>query len=140
MADADPRYPSRRAITPDPRALPHATHPRNASDPAYYSHAQPHAVPQPHMQYYSQGQGQQQGYYQGQSSQYASRNPIASGSYPYSASQPMMRQPVPGSSGGPAWAVADPAASERPSSSRYECSYCGKSFTRPSSLKVNLSN
>lgn len=55
---------------------------------------------------------------------------LGSGTYPYAPSQSQMGQiPISSSSGG-LRTGADNA------SSRYECSYCSKGFTRPSSLKV----
>lgn len=66
--------------------------------------------------------------------------PMPSNAYPYSASLPPVSghpslRPIPGAS---AQYAQEP---ERTSSGhRYECSYCGKGFTRPSSLKVRCSH
>ena len=65
-------------------------------------------------------------------------NALATSGYPYAASQP----PAPyqqGSQQGGA-ATYDPAGVDRTASAtgRYECTWCGKGFTRPSSLKVSL--
>lgn len=140
LADEDPRYMPRGAspapYPPAPgtprsypaypdmsRSSPSSLHPRNASDPAAYPHSQGIA-PHPSVQ---------QTHSHGYPAQYHPRTPIPTGSYPYAGSQPMshpgssmQQQPYPGT---------DAAASDR-TSSRYECSYCGKGFTRPSSLRV----
>ncbi len=63
------------------------------------------------------------------------------GGYPYGSQPPVSRHPslpVPGSVSAANHPLPDPNVTpERPSAShKYECSYCGKGFTRPSSLKV----
>ncbi|KAI0645725.1 hypothetical protein C8Q79DRAFT_1001251 [Trametes meyenii] len=66
------------------------------------------------------------------------RTPIPTGSYPYAGSQqlhPGVVAGAPGSHHQP-YPGMEAGSSDRSSSSRYECSYCGKGFTRPSSLRV----
>ncbi|KAI0344652.1 hypothetical protein BDW22DRAFT_1071258 [Trametopsis cervina] len=66
-------------------------------------------------------------------------NALATSGYPYAASQPLPQlshppsQPSSGSRG-------TDSAAERPSvqPGRYECDWCGKGFTRPSSLKIHM--
>ena len=153
LADEDPRRMSRGG-SPAPHGYrpgtPHSypaypdiarqstpsNHPRNASDPSGYP-AYAQSVP-PHPSVH--------GYPHGYPPQYAQTNhprqPIPTGSYPYAGS-PAMGQPgmgmgmvgPPGPQHQP-YPGTEPAATDRSSSSRYECSYCGKGFTRPSSLKV----
>ena len=111
-----PSYPE------DTRSASQSGHARNASDSRY--NAPVHGSP---AQYASYG-----------------HHPSAHGNgYPYAASQPQPSRhpsiPIPGSSSGHAQdaashSTANPAAQPH----RYECSYCGKGFTRPSSLKVGL--
>ena len=150
LAEEDPRYASRGAASPAPRPFtpgapqaypgyPDATrhpsgshHPRNASDPASYAYAPAPAPPHPHPQ-------GMPAYPQGYPPQYAQhpRGPIPTGSYPYAGAHAMAHPgmaSVPGPQHQPYH--PDAGAGDRGSSSRYECSYCGKGFTRPSSLKV----
>ncbi|KAI1794149.1 hypothetical protein LXA43DRAFT_160781 [Ganoderma leucocontextum] len=152
LADEDPRRMSRGASSPAPHGYapgttPHSFpvypdpqqesipshHPRNSSDPAAYAQGVP---PHPSVQSYPHGYPPQ----------YAQVNhpriPIPTGSYPYAGAQTVahsgmgmvgppgpQHQPYPG---------ADQAVADRSSSSRYECSYCGKGFTRPSSLRIHI--
>ncbi|KAH9935295.1 uncharacterized protein B0H18DRAFT_868928 [Fomitopsis serialis] len=65
------------------------------------------------------------------------RGEMPTGVYPYAAPQsqyPGHPMPVAGSSRNPAEAVPP----ERSTAARYECSYCHKGFTRPSSLKIHI--
>lgn len=61
---------------------------------------------------------------------------LATSGYPYAVSQPQYntQQPAAGPSSGAGRGAQD--ASAVTANGRYECSWCGKSFTRPSSLKV----
>ncbi len=144
LAEEDPRYMSRGASSPAP--YPHAPgtprsypgypdmtrqptpsqHPRGASDPSAYPAYAQNMPPHASVQSYPRGYPPQYAHHP--------RNPIPTGSYPYAGSQAMLhagpsmqQQPYPGMEG---------ASADRSSSSRYECNYCGKGFTRPSSLKV----
>lgn len=101
-------------------------HPRGGSDPSGYPAYAQSVAPHPSVQTYPHGYPPQYAHHP--------RNPIPTGSYPYAGSQvmshagpSMQHQPYPGMEG---------TAADRSSSSRYECTYCGKGFTRPSSLKV----
>lgn len=62
-------------------------------------------------------------------------NALATSGYPYAVSQPQYPGQLAGPSSGAERSVHDVAA-ERSTAGRYECTWCGKSFTRPSSLKV----
>lgn len=65
-------------------------------------------------------------------------NVLATSGYPYAASQPLPQFSHQSSSLGPGGRGTDPSADRTSSTSgRYECQWCGKSFTRPSSLKVS---
>ena len=143
LADEDPRYMSRGG-SPAPYAqapgTPHSfpaypdmarpgsshQHPRNASDPAAYPPYAQGMVPHPAMPV--------QAYPHGYPAQYHPRTPIPTGSYPYAGSQPMSHGGSPMQQ--QAYPGTEATASDRTTSSRYECTYCGKGFTRPSSLKV----
>lgn len=60
---------------------------------------------------------------------------MPTGVYPYAtphSQYPGQPMPVPSSSR----ATTDAVAPERSATARYECNYCHKGFTRPSSLKV----
>lgn len=151
LADEDPRSISRGASSPAPPGYAPGTrrsfpvypdqqqpttshHPRGSSDPASYP-AYAQGVPaHPSVQSYPHGYPPQ----------YAQpnhpRTPIPTGSYPYAGAQTVahpgmgmvgppgpQHQPYPG---------ADQTVGDRSSTSRYECTYCGKGFTRPSSLRV----
>ncbi|RPD68624.1 hypothetical protein L226DRAFT_473173 [Lentinus tigrinus ALCF2SS1-7] len=103
-------------------------HGRGASDPSGYPAYAQGVPPPPSLQPYPNGYPPQYAHHP--------RNPIPTGSYPYAGSQvmshagpSMQQQPYPGMEAAPA---------DRSSSARYECSYCGKGFTRPSSLKIHL--
>ncbi|KIP10881.1 hypothetical protein PHLGIDRAFT_64854 [Phlebiopsis gigantea 11061_1 CR5-6] len=64
-------------------------------------------------------------------------NALATSGYPYAASQPL----APYQQGSQAGAATyDPTGLDRTTSAtgRYECSWCGKGFTRPSSLKIHM--
>ncbi|KAI0745734.1 hypothetical protein C8Q76DRAFT_764865 [Earliella scabrosa] len=77
-----------------------------------------------------------QAYPHGYPAQYHPRTPIPTGSYPYAGSQPMSHAGSPMQQ--QAYPGTEATASDRTTSSRYECTYCGKGFTRPSSLKIHL--
>lgn len=67
-----------------------------------------------------------------------SRTQMPTGVYPYAtphSQYPGQPMPVPSSSR----IRTDAVTPERPATARYECSYCQKGFTRPSSLKVRTS-
>lgn len=66
-------------------------------------------------------------------------NALATSGYPYAASQPLPTYPHQGPQPGQGSRGTDSLSAERPSTApgRYECSWCGKGFTRPSSLKVS---
>lgn len=65
-------------------------------------------------------------------------NALAMSGYPYAASQPMPQMSHSGSQLGPGGRSTDPSADRMSSApGRYECNWCGKGFTRPSSLKVS---
>ena len=148
LADEDPRYASRGAASPVPRpytpgaprsypgypdpsrpSSSSANHPRTSSDPASYHPATyPQGVPMP-------------AYPQGYPPQYAqlARGPIPTGSYPYPGGvHPGMGMvaSAPGPHHQPYHPHPEASANAQSASSRYECTYCGKGFTRPSSLKV----
>lgn len=152
LADEDPQRISRGRSSPvppgyapgTPRSFPvypdpqqqstPSHHPRGSSDPAVYPPYAQGVSAHPSVQSYPHG-------YPPQYAQVIHpRTPIPTGSYPYAGAQtvahPSMgmvgppgpqHQPYPGS---------DQAVGDRSSTSRYECSYCGKGFTRPSSLRV----
>ncbi|OJT14514.1 Zinc finger protein C25B8.19c [Trametes pubescens] len=157
LADEDPRQLSRGASSPAPRGYaapgtprsypaypdmqrhqqqPASHHPRTASDPqasgypAYPQHMAPH--PGPPLQPYPAGYPTQQ------YAQIHPRTPIPTGSYPYAGTQHMHPGMVAGPSGSQPYPGTEPGAPDRSSSSRYECTYCGKGFTRPSSLRIHL--
>ncbi|GBE81097.1 hypothetical protein SCP_0308220 [Sparassis crispa] len=101
-------------------------HLSNPSDPLYRSQA--YDAPQ---QYPPHGLVHPSAY----PPQALDRSAMASGTYPYSTSLPAMQQqsiPLPG----PSAASLGDFSAER--LSKYECGYCGKGFTRPSSLKIHL--
>ncbi|KAL6310343.1 hypothetical protein BKA93DRAFT_745546 [Sparassis latifolia] len=101
-------------------------HLSNPSDPLYRSQA--YDAPQ---QYPPHGLVHPSAY----PPQALDRSAMASGTYPYSTSLPAMQQqsiPLPG----PSAASLGDFSAER--LSKYECGYCGKGFTRPSSLKEIL--
>ncbi|KAI0092939.1 hypothetical protein BDY19DRAFT_397512 [Irpex rosettiformis] len=66
-------------------------------------------------------------------------NALATSGYPYAASQPQPQFAHPNPQLGPGGRSTDPSA-DRTSSipGRYECNWCGKGFTRPSSLKIHM--
>lgn len=66
---------------------------------------------------------------------------LATSGYPYAASQPLPQSSHQGPQPGPGSRGTD-SSSDRPSTApgRYECTWCGKGFTRPSSLKVSIHN
>lgn len=153
LADEDPRQMSRGASSPAPHGYapgtPHsyptypdvprhqqsaAHHPRNASDPSAYPTYSPNMAPHPSLQAYPAGYPTQQ------YGHIHPRTPIPTGSYPYAGSQQMHPGMVAGPSGShhQPYPGTEAAASDRSPSSRYECTYCGKGFTRPSSLKVRI--
>lgn len=110
-------------------AAPASMHPRGASDPARTSSGSSgyHAsTTQPPMQPYQQSYSQQAGM------RAMDPRALASGTYPYAPPQPQIGQ-IP---------VSSASSSSRVDSgaSRYECSYCSKGFTRPSSLRVRFSS
>ncbi|OSD06897.1 hypothetical protein PYCCODRAFT_1422429 [Trametes coccinea BRFM310] len=154
LADEDPRQMSRGASSPAPRGYAPGTpqsypaypdsqrhqqpvthHPRNSSDPAAYPayvHPQ-NMAPHPSLQPYPAGYPTQQ------YGQIHPRTPIPTGSYPYAGSQQMHPGMVAGPSGSHHQPYSgDAGVADRSSTSRYECTYCGKGFTRPSSLKIHL--
>ncbi|PSR74623.1 hypothetical protein PHLCEN_2v9689 [Hermanssonia centrifuga] len=69
-------------------------------------------------------------------------NALATSGYPYAASQPIppnqyqAQQAVAGVSSGAGMSAHEALSADRSSSGRYECQWCGKGFTRPSSLKA----
>ncbi|KAK7687065.1 hypothetical protein QCA50_009565 [Cerrena zonata] len=134
----DPRYQSHasssnsRSMTPTPRPYPPYGQDPRAS--AQYAHGRSSADPR-------HGSSSQYPMY-GQVPPVSSRQtgPMPSNAYPYSASLPPVSRhpslPMPGGPGSSAQYAQEP---ERTSSGhRYECSYCGKGFTRPSSLKIHI--
>ena len=149
LAEDDPRYAaSPRAASPAPHGytpgtprsypsypdpmqhVPASHHPRNASDPtSSYPAGYPHGAPSTSqraavpMTQYPQG-------YTPQYSQPVARAPIPTGIHPYAPTH--MSHPGIGPNHQP---YPDASAGDK-GSSRYECSWCGKGFTRPSSLKV----
>ncbi len=70
-------------------------------------------------------------------------NALATSGYPYAASQPIppnqyqAQQAVAGVSSGAGMSAHEALSADRSSSGRYECQWCGKGFTRPSSLKAS---
>lgn len=136
----DPRYQTHasssnsRSMTPTPRPYPQYGQDPRAS--AHYAHGRSSADPR-------HGSSSQYPMY-GQVPPVSSRQtgPMPSNAYPYSASLPPVSRhpslPMPNAS---STAVQYAQEQERISSGhRYECSYCGKGFTRPSSLKVRCSH
>ncbi|CAL1707605.1 unnamed protein product [Somion occarium] len=130
----DPRYPpgTSRSMTPtprtypaypqDPRANPQYVLGRSSTDPRHASSSQYQAY--------------------GQVPPMSSRQTGAmpSNAYPYSASlPPVSRHPSLPMPAGSSSSSHYPQEPERMASGhRYECSYCGKGFTRPSSLKIHI--
>lgn len=65
---------------------------------------------------------------------------LATSGYPYAASQPLPPYAPQNPQSMSSTRGSDSASVERPTtaSGRYECNWCGKGFTRPSSLKVSI--
>ncbi|CCM01473.1 uncharacterized protein FIBRA_03527 [Fibroporia radiculosa] len=110
---------SRLSNTPYPGSTPSATQHPPGYGVHHLSQQHPQAGHVPSSQYASQAQ---------------SGHIMPSGNYPYPASQPHYASVAGPSSLRPGAEMTV----ERSSSSRYECSYCGKGFTRPSSLKIHI--
>ncbi|KAI8992998.1 hypothetical protein BD414DRAFT_482994 [Trametes punicea] len=154
LADEDPRQMSGGASSPAPRGYgpgtPHtrpvyadvqrhqqtSSHqPGNANNPAAYPAYPQNVAPQPSLQQYPAGYAPQQ------YGQIHPRTPIPTGNYPYAGSQQIQHSGLvagPSGSHHQPYPGTDAGASDRSPSSRYECTYCGKGFTRPSSLRIHL--
>ncbi|KAJ3552206.1 hypothetical protein NM688_g4273 [Phlebia brevispora] len=107
---------------------------RSAS-PAAYARNPPDAAHRPPSQQGYPGYGHASAL-----SRHIDPNALATSGYPYAVSQPapyQAQQPLAGGSSGAGRQGLDSASGERVSG-RYECSWCGKTFTRPSSLKIHL--
>ncbi|KZT70973.1 hypothetical protein DAEQUDRAFT_707717 [Daedalea quercina L-15889] len=91
------------------------------------------APPPAGQQYIHHGHGQHPSY----ASHRVSRGEMPTGVYPYATPQSQYPgQPMPVASSSRATTEATPP--ERSTAARYECSYCHKGFTRPSSLKIHI--
>ncbi|EPS97713.1 hypothetical protein FOMPIDRAFT_1061694 [Fomitopsis schrenkii] len=135
-AHPHPVYPPPGApgVYPPPGASGTGSHARTASVPSHLPYA--YATPLPAGQQYPQYTHAQPPYPQ-QTHQMMSRTPMPTGVYPYAtphSQYPGQPMPMPSSSR----ITTDAVAPERSAAARYECSYCHKGFTRPSSLKIHL--
>lgn len=136
--DAAPRSQTPAATRgPTASARTHGAYPDSARPASPATHARPPSaagyrpiLPQGHAPQYPP-------YARGTSIRHIDPNALATSGYPYAVSQPLAPYP-PGAAHAGA-AGYDPAGADRAAAlanGRYECSWCGKGFTRPSSLKV----
>lgn len=150
LADEDPRQLSRGASSPAPHGYAPGTprsypsypdaqrsqqtgsqHPRTSSDPAGYP-----AYPQGMTPHPTTMQPYPAGYPTQPYGQIHPRAPIPTGSYPYAGAQHVQYPGLTAGSSRQQYPGGEAGFGDRSSTSRYECSYCGKGFTRPSSLRV----
>ena len=121
------RAPRSHSSYPDGRPASPAAHARPAPEPSYRP-----ILPQTHPAQYGPPYARSTPIMP----RHIDPNALATSGYPYAASQPLAPYQQ-GSQGGAA--TYDPTGLDRTTSAtgRYECTWCGKGFTRPSSLKVS---
>ncbi|KAI0081234.1 hypothetical protein K474DRAFT_1413364 [Panus rudis PR-1116 ss-1] len=135
LTDDDSRYAahqssSSRSMTPTPR--PYHTYPQDPRAVQSYAHNGRSSTDAAQRTPYT---------YPSASTRQPTMNPGANSGYPYSASHPPVATHPSLTMPGPSNPHGQPAYEPERSSSgqhRYECSYCGKGFTRPSSLKIHI--